>query len=100
MERLVGIGALVSLVRLSCKGNQIKSLDGFTSEQRKLSHIDCSENAVASLLEVAKLGVLPNLKTLTFIGEPPPLILHFALLCPNRADPAPRRRGRRALADV
>lgn len=67
LERLVGIGALVSLVRLSCKGNQIKSLDGFTSEQRKLSHIDCSENAVASLLEVAKLGVLPNLKTLTFI---------------------------------
>ena len=95
LERLVGIGALVSLVRLSCKGNQIKSLDGFTSEQRKLSHIDCSENAVASLLEVAKLGVLPNLKTLTFIGEPPSLIfilLFFAqiarILLPERGDVA------------
>jgi len=67
LERLQGIGALISLERLSVRGNQIKSLDGFSVEQTKLSHVDASENGVQSLLEVAKLGVLPGLKTLLFV---------------------------------
>eukprot|EP00039_Didymoeca_costata_P028324 m.20663 g.20663 ORF g.20663 m.20663 type:complete len:367 (+) comp6917_c0_seq1:138-1238(+) len=60
-----GLGELLCLEEVYFRDNQITSLDGFNERQTQLQRIDCSNNKISTITEIAKLGVLPNLKELT-----------------------------------
>ena len=64
LESLDGIGALTSLQTFSARKNQIKTLDGFSEEQKVLSSVDLGENSITVLAEASKLQVLTGLESL------------------------------------
>lgn len=65
LESVEGVGALTALAVFSARKNQIKSLDGFSAEQKALATIDVAENSITVLSEATKLAVLSGLESLT-----------------------------------
>ena len=61
---MVGIHLLVNLTELNLSNNSLIALDGLESLS-KLVKLDISKNMIASVTEVAKLGVNMELKELS-----------------------------------
>lgn len=64
LESLEGIGALTALQTFSARKNQIKTLDGFSAQQKMLSSVDLGENSITVLAEANKLQMLSGLESL------------------------------------
>ena len=66
---MVGIHLLVNLTELNLSNNSLITLDGLES-LTKLVKLDISKNSIASVTEVAKLGINMELSELSLQGNP------------------------------